>query len=94
MLLYIPGTRPPPPSLLRQLAHQDNRPAPGPEIDPEGWHQLTPFTLHGTVFKARRADVQCLVGLPSRLSHDDGLNNFQFYLAKPVCLDRFHGDLH
>jgi hypothetical protein len=34
---YIPSTRPPPPSPLRQLAYRENRPLLGPEVDLDGW---------------------------------------------------------
>ncbi|KAJ7874214.1 hypothetical protein B0H14DRAFT_2718570 [Mycena olivaceomarginata] len=48
MFVYVPALRPDPPSLLRQLAYQENTPIPGPEIDAEGWHTCPAVTVKGT----------------------------------------------
>lgn len=61
MFVYVPALRPDPPSLLRQLAYQENTPIPGPEIDAEGWHTCPAVTVKGTVFNNRTAEVQCVV---------------------------------
>lgn len=60
-LIYIPTTRPDPPSLLRQLAYQENTPLLGPEVDPEGWKSV-PFHIRGTIFNTRRVEADCTVG--------------------------------
>lgn len=61
MIAYVPITRPTPPSPLRQLAYQENSPLLGPEADPQGWEQLTPFVVRGTVFSKREVEMACVV---------------------------------
>ncbi|KAK0433458.1 hypothetical protein EV421DRAFT_2023516 [Armillaria borealis] len=57
--IYVPMIRPGPPTILCQLAYQENSPLPGPEVDPEGWQQLPPALLKGTVFKDQEVEIQC-----------------------------------
>lgn len=72
IFVYIPGTRPSPPSLLHQLAYLENRPLPDPSADPEGWHQLEAFTVRGKVFNTRPVDVRCLFYLAKPLCYTRG----------------------
>ncbi|KAJ7244041.1 hypothetical protein C8J57DRAFT_1365286 [Mycena rebaudengoi] len=72
MFAYVAAIRPEPPSLLRQIAYQENSPIPGPEIDPEGWHSFPMTTLIGTVFNNRTVEVQCLLSLAKPLSYTRG----------------------
>ncbi|KAJ7366255.1 hypothetical protein DFH08DRAFT_728184 [Mycena albidolilacea] len=72
MFVYVPALRPDPPSLLRQLAYQENTPIPGPEIDAEGWHTCPAVTVKGTVFNNRTAEVQCVFSLSKPLSYTRG----------------------
>ncbi|KAJ7285202.1 hypothetical protein C8J57DRAFT_1290710 [Mycena rebaudengoi] len=69
---YIPSTRPPPPSPLRQLAYRENRPLLGPEVDLDGWAQLPPFTVRGTVFSSRNAEATCNLSLAIPLCYTRG----------------------
>lgn len=61
MFGYVPLTRPDAPSLLRQLAYQENSPLLGPDADPDGWQRVSSFTVKGTVFKDREVQVNCVV---------------------------------
>ncbi|KAJ6532063.1 hypothetical protein B0H19DRAFT_466554 [Mycena capillaripes] len=72
MFAYVPATRPPPPSPLRQLAYQQNTPLLGPEGDPAGWEQLPSFTIRGTVFSARQVEATCHFALAKPLSYTRG----------------------
>ncbi|KAJ7162909.1 hypothetical protein C8R46DRAFT_330951 [Mycena filopes] len=72
MFVYVPALRPEPPSLLRQLAYQENTPLPGPETDREGWQTLPMVTLRGTVFNDRSIEVQCVFSLSKPLSYTRG----------------------
>ncbi|KAJ6507886.1 hypothetical protein C8R47DRAFT_60617 [Mycena vitilis] len=72
MFAYVPATRPPPPSPLRQLAYQQNTPLLGPDADPAGWEQLSPFTVRGTVFSTRQVEVTCHFSLAKPLSYTRG----------------------
>jgi len=58
---YIPNIQPGPPSLLRQLAYQENSDLLGPDADPEGWHTLEPVRIRGTIFNERSVDAKCIV---------------------------------
>ncbi|THU78163.1 hypothetical protein K435DRAFT_876945 [Dendrothele bispora CBS 962.96] len=70
--VYIPAIRPDPPSLLRQLAYQENSPLAGPSIDPEGWFTLPSVKLHGTVFSSRTVEISCTLSLAKPLSYTRG----------------------
>ncbi|KAK7437000.1 hypothetical protein VKT23_006714 [Stygiomarasmius scandens] len=67
--VYIPAIRPDPPSLLRQLAYQENSPLAGPSVDPEGWLTLAPVKSHGTVFSSRTVEITCTLSLAKPLSY-------------------------
>lgn len=58
---YVPSSRPELPSMLRQLAYQQNTPLPGPHYDPQGWKSLRPVPTRGVMYKSRRVEVQCTV---------------------------------
>ncbi|SJL08604.1 uncharacterized protein ARMOST_11971 [Armillaria ostoyae] len=70
--IYVPIIRPGPPTILRQLACQENSPLPGPEVDPEGWQQLPPALLEGTVFKDQEVEIQCTFYLAKPLCYAKG----------------------
>ncbi|KAJ7126274.1 hypothetical protein C8R44DRAFT_781516 [Mycena epipterygia] len=72
MFVYVPALRPEPPSILRQLAYQENIPIPGPEIDGDGWHTCPSVTMRGTVFNNRQVEVQCVFSLAKPLSYTRG----------------------
>jgi hypothetical protein len=75
---YVPSSRPELPSVLRQLAYQQNTPLPGPHYDPQGWKTLRPVPARGVMYKSRQVEVQCtvsmsasfLINLFSRISLD------------------------
>jgi len=69
---YVPATRPPPPSLLRQLAYQQNTPLLGPDADPVGWEQFPSFTVRGIVFSARQVEATCHFSLAKPLCYTRG----------------------
>jgi hypothetical protein len=66
-LAYVPGTKPGPPSFLRQLAYQQNCPLPGPEVDEDGWKTFSPVRNSGIVFNKRKAAVNCTLSLAKPL---------------------------
>ncbi|KAG7089397.1 hypothetical protein E1B28_011085 [Marasmius oreades] len=70
--VYIPATRPAPPSPLRQLAYQDSSPIIGPETDPEGWNTLPPVKIQGSLFNARNIEVVCHLSLAKPLCYTRG----------------------
>lgn len=63
MFVFIPATRPDPPSRLRQLAYQENSPILGPEADPDGWKTASAIKIQGTLFSARDVEVICRVSV-------------------------------
>ncbi|KAJ7726539.1 hypothetical protein B0H16DRAFT_1592562 [Mycena metata] len=72
MFVYVPALRPGPPSMLRQLAYQENMHIPGPDIDGDGWETLPAVTVKGTVFNDRAIEVQCVLSLSKPLSYTRG----------------------
>ncbi|TEB24963.1 hypothetical protein FA13DRAFT_1268548 [Coprinellus micaceus] len=72
-VVYIPVTRPPPSTLGRQIANEQRTPPPGPGLDPDGWSQLSPVTIHG-FYRPRREslDVEYTIYLASPLSYSRG----------------------
>ncbi|EJD06848.1 uncharacterized protein FOMMEDRAFT_17310 [Fomitiporia mediterranea MF3/22] len=69
---FAPRTRAPAPSLLRQLAYQENRPLVGPEGDPHGWTVLPPILVRGKIFGARFVEAVCTFALALPLSYSRG----------------------
>ncbi|ESK95334.1 hypothetical protein Moror_3906 [Moniliophthora roreri MCA 2997] len=69
---YVPSSRPEPPSLLRQLAYEQNLPIPGPHFDVEGWKTLGTTIARGIVFHGREAEVQCTLSLAKPLCYTRG----------------------
>jgi hypothetical protein len=63
-LVYVPITRPSPPSLLRQLAYRERTPLSGPDVDPEGW-KTSSVTIRGKIFNDHLVEVQCMVSSSS-----------------------------
>ncbi|KAL5486113.1 hypothetical protein ACEPAI_7157 [Sanghuangporus weigelae] len=66
---FAPRTRPPAPSLFRQLAYQDNRPLVDPNGDPDGWTVLPPILVRGKLFGVRMVEAICTfaLALPVRI---------------------------
>ncbi|EAU85673.2 hypothetical protein CC1G_10945 [Coprinopsis cinerea okayama7 len=69
---YVPSTRPEPPSLLRQLAYQENLPLPDPATDPEGWKTLRPVSVRGFMFKTRPVEARCTLSISRPLCYTRG----------------------
>lgn len=69
---YVPSTKPDPPSLLRQLAYEQNAPIPGPSVDPAGWKVFASIVTRGQVFKTRRVEATCTIALANPLSYTRG----------------------
>ncbi|KAG1835291.1 hypothetical protein EV424DRAFT_1309370 [Suillus variegatus] len=69
---YLPITKPELPSLMLQKACKENIPFVGPEGDPEGWHILPPVTVTGTLFGAKRGDVDFNLALAKPLNYARG----------------------
>ncbi|KAJ4477342.1 hypothetical protein J3R30DRAFT_3290821 [Lentinula aciculospora] len=70
--IYIPATKPDPPSPLRQLAYQENSPLLGPQDDPRGWYTLPSTKVYGTLFKNRVVEVTLNLSLAQPLSYTRG----------------------
>jgi len=71
-LAYVPSTKPGPPSLLRQLAYQERAPLPGPEFDPDGWKNLQPVMIRGSIFNARHVAAKCRLSIAQPLCYTRG----------------------
>ncbi|RPD59528.1 hypothetical protein L227DRAFT_575968 [Lentinus tigrinus ALCF2SS1-6] len=74
---YVPLTRAQPPSALRQLAYREGSPLVGPEGDPEGWKVLPSVKVAGTVFDARKVELECTLAVATPLT---------FPLGSPIPL--------
>ncbi|KAF7327977.1 Pkinase-domain-containing protein [Mycena kentingensis (nom. inval.)] len=72
MFVYVPAIRPGNPSAMRALAYRQNGPVPGPDLDPEGWHTLSPVGIAGAVFGDRRVSLQATLSLAKPLSYTRG----------------------
>ncbi|KAG2075333.1 hypothetical protein BDR04DRAFT_1150147 [Suillus decipiens] len=70
--VYIPITKPELPSPMFQKACQENIPFIGPEGDSEGWYILPPVTVTGTLFGAKRGNVDFNLALAKPLSYARG----------------------
>ncbi|KZT41695.1 hypothetical protein SISSUDRAFT_234732 [Sistotremastrum suecicum HHB10207 ss-3] len=68
----LPSRVPPPPSLLRQIAYQEQSPLCGPEIDPEGWETLEPVRFEGTLFNVQSFTMTCRLSLAKPLVYTRG----------------------
>lgn len=60
-LNYVPLARPSPPTILRQLAYQQNASIIGPDGDPEGWKTYEPVKIEGVLFKKISVEALCTV---------------------------------
>ncbi|KAG1887367.1 hypothetical protein F4604DRAFT_1917184 [Suillus subluteus] len=69
---YVPITKPELPSPMLQKACKENIPFVGPEGDPEGWYILPPVTVTGTLFGAKRGNVDFNLALAKPLSYARG----------------------
>ncbi|THH08878.1 hypothetical protein EW145_g2410 [Phellinidium pouzarii] len=69
---YVPRWIAPPPSSLRRLAYSDGSPLIGPEGDPEGWKNLPPVKVAGTLFDAKTVQFEATLVLGSPLSYATG----------------------
>ncbi|KAI0339812.1 hypothetical protein BDW22DRAFT_1486519 [Trametopsis cervina] len=70
--VYVPVIEPSSPSPLRRLAYEQSIPIPSPEMDPEGWHSLSPVTFEGRIFGERTASVTYTLSLAKPLSYTRG----------------------
>ncbi|KAF8905075.1 hypothetical protein CPB84DRAFT_1845157 [Gymnopilus junonius] len=69
---YIPITRPPPFSILRQIAYQEGTAVLGPIIDPDGWFSTDPINVQVKMFNTRTIKVGCTLFLAKPLSYTRG----------------------
>jgi len=58
---YLPRSVADRPSPLRALAYAEGGMILGPDADPEGWKLFDPIKITGTLFNARKVNVQCTV---------------------------------
>ncbi|EIW57486.1 uncharacterized protein TRAVEDRAFT_29565 [Trametes versicolor FP-101664 SS1] len=97
-LNYIPLARPSPPSILRQLAYQEDHPLVGPDGDPDGWKAPEPVKIEGFLFKTVRVRATCDLRISKPLSYTRGglvhllcsirSDNQQFLdLVTPQCIN-------
>ncbi|CAG7852651.1 SubName: Full=Uncharacterized protein {ECO:0000313/EMBL:CCA72853.1} [Serendipita indica DSM 11827] len=61
--VYLPRARAPRPSPLLESAYQNHHPILGPSLDPEGWDSRPPRVVHGMLFGARRASLECTLAV-------------------------------
>ena len=61
MFNYVPLTRPTPPTILRQLAYQQDTEIVGPLGDLEGWKVFDPIKIEGILFKKLSVKALCTV---------------------------------
>lgn len=71
---YVPMVRSQPPSPMLQKAIKENRPLPGPEDDPTGWHVLPAVNVRGTLFGSRQVEVTCTLALANPLTYARGIS--------------------
>ncbi|KAL1683289.1 hypothetical protein EV122DRAFT_201692 [Schizophyllum commune] len=71
-IVYVPTTRPSPPSLVRELAEEQGLLVPGPADDPSGWISFAPAIVKGKVFKSRKVQIQCTLSLAKPLAYARG----------------------
>ncbi|KAJ7275676.1 hypothetical protein C8J57DRAFT_1061952, partial [Mycena rebaudengoi] len=64
--------QPGPPSMLRQLAYQENSPLLGLDADPEGWKSLLSFSISGLLYSVLEVDVKCTLALAKPVSEFNG----------------------
>jgi hypothetical protein len=69
---YVPITKPELPSPMLQKAYKENISLVGPEGDPEGWYILPSVTVTGTLFGAKRGNVDFNLALAKPLSYARG----------------------
>lgn len=58
---YVPMSRPVVPTVLRQLAYQENMIVADPGADPDGWKSLEPVVVNGSLFKTVPVTATCRV---------------------------------
>ncbi|KAI0368609.1 hypothetical protein BV20DRAFT_968964 [Pilatotrama ljubarskyi] len=71
-LTYIPLARPSPPTILRQLAYQEDHPLVGPDGDPDGWKALGPISVDGVLFKTMSVEAECKLHVSKPLTYARG----------------------
>ncbi|KAI0359923.1 hypothetical protein OH77DRAFT_1419286 [Trametes cingulata] len=71
-LTYVPLARPSPPTVLRQLAYQEDHPLVGPDGDPDGWKVLGPVRFDGVLFKSVPIEVECTLHISKPLTYARG----------------------
>ncbi|KAI0833421.1 hypothetical protein BC628DRAFT_1414218 [Trametes gibbosa] len=71
-LTYIPLARPSAPTIIRQLAYQEEHPLVGPDGDPDGWKALTPVVVPGVLFKTIPVEARCSIHVSKPLSYTRG----------------------
>ncbi|KAI0714275.1 hypothetical protein C8T65DRAFT_573497 [Cerioporus squamosus] len=69
---YVPLARPSAPTILRQLAYQQNTPVVGSDGDPAGWKTLEPITVDGVLFKTMAVAAQCRLSISRPLTYTRG----------------------
>lgn len=69
---YVPITKPELPSPMLQKTCRENIPFIGPEGDPEGWYILPSVTVTGTLFGAKRGNVDFSLALAKPLNYARG----------------------
>ncbi|PIL35629.1 hypothetical protein GSI_02357 [Ganoderma sinense ZZ0214-1] len=69
---YVPLARPSPPTILRQLAYQQDAEIVGPEGDPEGWKSFDPIKIEGVLFKKVPVKALCRLSVARPLTYTRG----------------------
>ncbi|KAH9850287.1 hypothetical protein C2E23DRAFT_735463 [Lenzites betulinus] len=71
-LTYIPLARPSAPTIIRQLAYQEEHPLVGPDGDPDGWKALDTVKVRGVLFKTIPVEAKCRIHVSKPLSYTRG----------------------
>ncbi|TFK94068.1 hypothetical protein K466DRAFT_477317 [Polyporus arcularius HHB13444] len=69
---YVPLARPSAPTILRQLAYQQNTPVVEPLGDPAGWKTLEAVTVDGMLFKTVAVTAHCRLSISRPLTYTRG----------------------
>ena len=81
---YVPLARPCAPTILRQLAYQQNSPIVGPSNDPDGWKTLETVIVDGMLFRSIRVSARCTVSRRRLITHRVMTNRASSYLSRDL----------
>ncbi|KZT27228.1 hypothetical protein NEOLEDRAFT_164644 [Neolentinus lepideus HHB14362 ss-1] len=71
-IAYLPRSTAQAPTPQRQKAYEAGHPLPGPDVDPDGWKELAPVTLKGTMFGSKEVEIHSQLSLALPLTYAHG----------------------